>query len=75
MRDVIFKRQNEEDLLDLLYAQRISYDKAEVYNKIGWGMTLLLTILAVGELFIPLREQSSSMIEIIVAVVVICGRL
>lgn len=70
MRDVIFKRQNEEDLLDLLYAQRISYDKAEVYNKIGWGMTLLLTILAVGELFIPLREQSSSMIEIIVAVVV-----
>lgn len=70
MRDIIFKRQNEEDLLDLLYAQRVSYDKAETYNKIGWGMTLLLTILAVGELFIPLWEQASSMIEIIVAIVV-----
>lgn len=70
MRDVIFKRQNEEDLLDLLYAQRVFYDKAEIYNKIGWGMTLLLTVLAVGELFIPFCDQASSMIEIIVAVVV-----
>ena len=63
MRDVIFKRQNEEDLLDLLYAQRVFYDKAEIYNKIGWGMTLLLTVLAVGELFIPFCDQASSMIE------------
>lgn len=68
MRDVIFKRQNDEDILDLLYSQRVSYDHAEIYNRIGWGMTLLLLILAVGKLFIPCWEQLSSMIEIIVAV-------
>lgn len=70
MRDDIFKRQNEEDILDLLYSQRVSYDQAEIYNRIGWGMTLLLAILAIGELFFPLWEQAFSMIEIIVALLV-----
>ena len=70
MRDDIFKRQNEEDILDLLYSQRVSYDQAEIYNRIGWGMTLLLAILAIGELFFPLWEQAFSMIEIIVALLI-----
>ncbi|MCI9221413.1 MAG: hypothetical protein HFH94_17170 [Lachnospiraceae bacterium] len=70
MRDNIFKRQNDEDILDLLYSQRVSYDEAEIYNRIGWGMTLLLTVLAIGELFFPLWEQAFSVIEIIVALVI-----
>ena len=42
MRDAIFERQNKEDVLELLYAQRILYNQAEVFNGIGWGMTVLL---------------------------------
>lgn len=68
MRDVIFQRQNNEDILDLLYSQKVSYDKAEIYNRIGWGMTALLMILTVGKLFIPSWEQSFSVIELIIAV-------
>lgn len=68
MRDVIFKRQNNEDILDLLYSQKVSYDKAEIYNRIGWGMTALLMILTVGKLFIPSWEQPFNMIELIIAV-------
>jgi len=68
MRDVIFKRQNNEDILDLLYSQKVSYDKAEIYNRIGWGMTAMLMILTVGKLFIPSWEQPFNMIELIIAV-------
>lgn len=68
MRDVIFQRQNNEDILDLLYSQKVSYDKAEIHNRIGWGMTALLMILTVGKLFISSWEQSFSVIELIIAV-------
>lgn len=68
MIDVIFTRQNNEDILDLLYSQKVSYDKAEIYNRIGWGMTALLMVLAVGKLFIPFWEQTFNVIEIIIAV-------
>lgn len=68
MRDAIFERQNDDEVLDLLYSQRVSYNRAEIFNGIGWIMTLLLLFLAVGKLFVSFLEQSSSIIEIIVAV-------
>ena len=48
MKDTIFERQNDDEVLDLLYSQRVSYDHAEIFNRIGWTMTLLLLFLAVG---------------------------
>lgn len=68
MKDVIFERQNDDEVLDLLYSQRVLYNRAEIFNGIGWIMTLLLLFLVVGKLFVPFLEQSSSIIEIIVAV-------
>lgn len=68
MKDAIFERQNDDEVLDLLYSQRVIYNRAEIFNGIGWIMTLLLLFLAVGKLFVPILEQSSSIIEIIVAV-------
>ncbi len=67
MRDAIFERQNKEDVLELLYAQRILYNQAEVFNGIGWGMTVLLFFLEVGKFFIPFLEHSSYMIGLILA--------
>ncbi|MXP79151.1 hypothetical protein GN277_28780 (plasmid) [Lachnospiraceae bacterium WCA-9-b2] len=68
MKDTIFERQNDDEVLDLLYSQRVSYDHAEIFNRIGWTMTLLLLFLAVGKLFVPFLEHSSGIVEIIVAV-------
>lgn len=59
MNDVIYKRQNDEDILELLYAQRVSYDKAEFYNRIGWFLILLLFLQEVCKIPFPVIERYS----------------
>lgn len=68
MTEDIFKRQNKEDILELLFAQRKSYDRAEAYNKVGWIMTLLLLLQGVCELFIPFLDQYSLIVNAFIAI-------
>lgn len=42
--DQIYKRQNEDDILVLLFAQKVEYDKAGIYNRISWGGTFILFV-------------------------------
>ena len=59
MNDTIYKRQNDEDILELLYAQRVSYDKAEIYNRISWAIILLLFLQEICKIAIPIIERYS----------------
>lgn len=66
----IFKRQNDEDVLELLYAQRVCYDRAEVYNRIGWAMTWLLLLQEIGSYIIPIIGKYSLTICAIAAIII-----
>lgn len=70
MIDIIFERQNDEDVLELLYAQRVSYDRAELYNWIGWIMTLLLLVQEICKPIIPILEDYSLMLCVILAIII-----
>lgn len=70
MTDIIFDRQNDEDILELLFAQRISYDRAELYNRIGWIMTILLLAQEICKPFIPDLEDYSMGICAILAIII-----
>lgn len=67
MKDTIFERQNDEDILKLLYSQRVSYDYAEIFNRVGWLLTVILLALEVGKLFIPSIDKSANMVSLILA--------
>lgn len=70
MKNDIFKRQNEEDVLELLYAQRVSYDRAELYNMLGWIMTVLLLVQEIFKIFIPIIENHSLIICATLAIII-----
>ena len=68
--DKIFIRQNDEDILELLFAQRISYNRAEKLNTIGWCLTLILLLLEGCKKWIPIVENNLLVINAVLAVII-----
>lgn len=68
--DKIFIRQNDEDILELLFAQRISYNKAEKLNTIGWCLTLILLLLESCKKWIPIVENNLLVVNAVLVVVI-----